>query len=49
MATMPVILFIIAVIACATFITLLEIQIEGTAGWAGNLPTWKISHSSLSP
>ena len=42
--TMHHILFIAAVIACASFLALLEIQIEGAAGWAGNLPTWKISN-----
>jgi CDP-diglyceride synthetase len=42
--TMHHILFIATVIACASFLALLEIQIEGAAGWAGNLPTWKISN-----
>ena len=44
MLTMQLILFITAVIVCAAFLALLEIQVEGAAGWAGNLPTWKISN-----
>jgi len=43
-ATMQLVLFITAVIVCAAFLALLEIQIEGADGWAGNLPTWKISN-----
>ena len=42
--TMHLLLFIAAVIVSATFLALLEIQVEGTAGWAENLPTWKISN-----
>jgi len=42
--TMHLILFITAVIVCAAFLALLEIQVEGAAGWAGNLPTWKITN-----
>jgi hypothetical protein len=41
MLIMQLIMFIAAVIACAAFLALLEIQIEGAAGWAANLPTWK--------
>lgn len=37
-------LFLIAVVGCAAFLALLEIQIEGAAGWAGNLPTWRVSN-----
>ncbi len=44
MLTMHLILFIAAVLACAAFLALLEIQAEGAAGWAGNLPTWRISN-----
>jgi hypothetical protein len=42
--TMQLLLFIIAVIVCAAFLALLEIQVEGASGWAENLPTWKKSN-----
>jgi hypothetical protein len=32
------------VLAAATAFALLEIQIEGGAGWAANLPTWRIEN-----
>jgi len=44
MLIMHLIMFIAAVIVCAGFLALLEIQVEGAAGWAENLPTWKISN-----
>jgi hypothetical protein len=36
------ILFLIFLVAMAGFFAKVEIQIEGTEGWAKNLPTWKI-------
>ena len=35
--TMQLFLFILAVIFCAAFLALLEIQVEGASGWAENL------------
>lgn len=34
-------LFAAGVLAAATVFALLEIQIEGSAGWASGLPTWR--------
>jgi len=34
--------FIILVIISALIMALLEIQTEGSSGWAANLPTWRI-------
>ena len=34
-------LFAAGVLATAAVFALLEIQIEGSAGWASNLPTWR--------
>jgi hypothetical protein len=31
----------------AFFFANVEIQIEGAAGWAANLPTWRIEHHWL--
>ena len=33
---------LLGVAAIAAFFAKVEIQIEGTAGWAANLPTWRI-------
>jgi len=35
----------VVLLACATTFAILEIQIEGDAGWAAKLPTWKIENS----
>lgn len=35
-------LFAGALVATAAAFALLEIQIEGSAGWAGSLPTWSV-------
>ncbi|MFC1625903.1 hypothetical protein ACFL1Q_02595 [Patescibacteria group bacterium] len=35
---------ILFLIIISTVFALLEIQIEGTAGWAKNLPTWRIKN-----
>jgi hypothetical protein len=40
----PHVWFFAAVLAAASAFALLEIQIEGGAGWAANLPTWKIEN-----
>jgi hypothetical protein len=37
-------LFFGAVTLTAVLFANLEIQIEGTAGWAGNLPTWRVKN-----
>jgi hypothetical protein len=37
-------LFITFLVAAATVFALLEIQIEGAAGWARSLPTWRIDN-----
>jgi hypothetical protein len=34
--------FFFGLLAAATTFALLEIQIEGAAGWAANLPTWRL-------
>ena len=36
--------FFLMVFASALSFALLEIQIEGRAGWASNLPTWRIEN-----
>lgn len=36
-----------AVTVAAVFFAMVEIQIEGSAGWAGNLPTWRIESGPL--
>lgn len=33
---------LVAVLALALLLANVEVQIEGSAGWAGNLPTWRI-------
>ncbi|MGH7445965.1 MAG: hypothetical protein ACREK1_11050 [Longimicrobiales bacterium] len=38
---MPHIMFVMFLFAAATSFALLEIQIEGGAGWAAGLPTWR--------
>ena len=35
------------VLVMSTFFAQVEIQIEGPAGWAANLPTWRIEHHWL--
>jgi hypothetical protein len=40
--------FVVAwVVLLAYFFANVEIQIEGSAGWAANLPTWRIEHHWL--
>lgn len=39
---MPDVLFFAGVLAAAATFALIEIQIEGSAGWAQNLPTWRV-------
>lgn len=34
--------FVVSVLICAGAFALLEIQIEGEAGWAKGLPTWRV-------
>jgi hypothetical protein len=36
-----------AVLVCAYFFARVEIEIEGEAGWAANLPTWRIEEHPL--
>ncbi len=36
-----------AIVALAWVFALTEIQIEGAAGWAASLPTWRIEHHPL--
>ena len=36
--------FVVELVLCATFMALLEIQIEGPHGWAAELPTWRIEN-----
>ena len=36
------ILFSISILALAALFAMVEIQIEGTQGWAKNLPTWRV-------
>jgi len=40
-------LFFFGVLAAAASFALVEIQIEGAAGWAANLPTWRIRNRWL--
>jgi hypothetical protein len=40
---MNIILFVLLLFVLAFFFAQLEIQIEGSAGWAKNLPTWRKS------
>jgi hypothetical protein len=42
------ILFFGGVLAAAACLALIEIQIEGPAGWAANLPTWRVQNRWLS-
>ncbi|MBA2669083.1 MAG: hypothetical protein H0U67_01775 [Gemmatimonadetes bacterium] len=37
-------LFFVTLIAAAAVFALLEIQIEGAAGWASNLPVWRVEN-----
>ena len=39
---MPHLLFFLALVALTSLFALAEIQIEGSSGWAANLPTWKL-------
>lgn len=39
--------FFVVVSACAACFALIEIQIEGPAGWAANLPTWRLKNHWL--
>lgn len=41
------VVFFVALIAAAACFAKLEIQIEGPAGWAANLPTWRLRNSWL--
>lgn len=36
--------FIVFLVMTALIMAHLEVQIEGAAGWAGNLPTWRIEN-----
>lgn len=36
--------FVAALVAVSAAFALLEIEIEGSAGWASNLPTWRIEN-----
>jgi len=36
--------FLVTLFITSALFALVEIQIEGTAGWAGSLPTWKIDN-----
>jgi hypothetical protein len=36
--------FVLSVLAAAALFALLEIQIEGEAGWAAALPTWRLDN-----
>ena len=36
-----------AVLVCAYFFARVEVEIEGEAGWAANLPTWRIEEHPL--
>jgi hypothetical protein len=38
---------LLAVLAAAYFFARVEIEIEGEAGWAANLPTWRIEEHPL--
>lgn len=40
-------LYLVYLIVLAAILALLEIQIESSAGWAKNLPTWRISGTWL--
>ncbi|HEX7241802.1 MAG TPA: hypothetical protein VF263_16090 [Longimicrobiaceae bacterium] len=41
---MPHLVFALTVAAAATVFALLEIQVEGSAGWATALPTWRVEN-----
>lgn len=41
---MPHLLFAGAVLVAAAVFALLEIEIEGRAGWASDLPTWRVEN-----
>lgn len=47
MMSMSDLLFFIGLVAAAACFALMEIQIEGPAGWARNLPTWRIRDPRL--
>lgn len=36
--------FVIALLAASAIFALLEIEIEGSAGWASGLPTWRLEN-----
>ena len=38
---------IVGVLVIAYFLANVEIQIEGAAGWAANLPTWRVAKNSI--
>jgi hypothetical protein len=42
-----IVLTLAGVLLLAFFFANVEIQIEGSAGWAANLPTWRIEHHWL--
>jgi hypothetical protein len=37
-------LFFTSLFACAALLALVEIQVEGTEGWAAKLPTWRVDN-----
>lgn len=39
---LPHLLFLATLLAAASLFALLEIQIEGSSGWASGLPTWRV-------
>jgi len=41
---MPHLLFGVALLAAATVLARLEIEIEGARGWASGLPTWRVEN-----
>ena len=45
--TLQIILLLAWVALLGFFFAQNEIQIEGAAGWAANLPTWRIEHHWL--
>lgn len=42
-----IIVFLVYMLVVSSILALLEIQIEGKDGWAGNLPCWKIKTGFL--
>jgi hypothetical protein len=37
--------FFLSLVACATLLALVEIQVEGGEGWAAKLPTWRVDNA----